>query len=35
MLEQVETNMMNISTNKFFTDIEEGEFQTWVEQGKI
>lgn len=29
------TNMMNISTNKFFTDIEEGEFQTWVEQGKI
>jgi len=28
-------NMMNISTNKFFTDIEESEFPAWVEQGKI
>jgi hypothetical protein len=29
------TNMMNISTNKFFTDIELSDFPAWVEQGKI
>ena len=29
------TNMMNIATNKFFTDIELSDFAKWVEQGKI
>jgi hypothetical protein len=29
------TNMMNISTNKFFTDIELSDFPAWVEQGRI
>lgn len=29
------TNMMNISTNKFFTDIELSDFPAWVEKGKI
>ena len=29
------TNMMNISTNKFFTDIELSDFAKWVEQGRI
>lgn len=29
------TNMMNISTNKFFTDIELSDFPVWVEQGRI
>jgi hypothetical protein len=29
------TNMMNISTNKFFTDIELSDFPAWVEQGKL
>lgn len=29
------TNMMNISTNKFFTDIELSDFPAWVEQGRL
>lgn len=29
------TNMMNISTNKFFTDIELSDFPAWIEQGRI
>lgn len=29
------TNMMNIATNKFFTDIELSDFAKWVEQGKV
>ena len=29
------TNMLSISTNNFFTDIELSDFQKWIEQGKI
>lgn len=29
------TNMMNIATNKFFTDIELSDFAKWVEQDRI
>ena len=29
------TNMLNLATNKFFTDIEKSDFQSMLDQGKI
>ena len=28
-------NLLNISTNQYFTDIENSDFEAWIKEGKI